>query len=80
MDTATSTEHGVGFTAHFTRSLAAPRELVFRLWTDAEHLAKWWGPAGFTNPVCEFDPRPGGPNAMAPGRRVRAAGGRDLRR
>lgn len=60
MDTATHTEFGVGFTARFTRSFAAPRELMFKLWTDAEHLAKWWGPAGFTNPVCEFDARPGG--------------------
>ena len=60
MDPAVKTELGVGFTLRFTRSLAAPRELVFRLWSDAEHLAKWWGPQGFTNPVCQFDPRPGG--------------------
>jgi len=60
MDAAAKTDFGVGFTAHFTRSLAAPRELVFKLWTQPEHLARWWGPAGFTNPVCEFDPRPGG--------------------
>jgi uncharacterized protein YndB with AHSA1/START domain len=60
MEPALKTEPGVGFTARFTRSFAAPRALVFKLWTDAEHLAKWWGPACFTNPVCEFDPRPGG--------------------
>jgi uncharacterized protein YndB with AHSA1/START domain len=60
MEPAVKTELGVGFTARFTRRLAAPRELVFKLWTDAEHLAKWWGPAGFTNPVCQFDARPGG--------------------
>lgn len=43
-----------------TRVFDAPRELVFRAWTDPEHLAQWWGPEGFTNPVCEFDARPGG--------------------
>ena len=43
-----------------TRVLDAPRELVFRMWTDPQHVAKWWGPMGFTNPVCEMDVRPGG--------------------
>jgi uncharacterized protein YndB with AHSA1/START domain len=43
-----------------TRVLDAPRELVFRMWTDPTHVAKWWGPIGFTNPVCEMDVRPGG--------------------
>ena len=42
------------------RMLDAPRELVFRMWTDPQHVAKWWGPTGFTNPVCEMDVRPGG--------------------
>ena len=43
-----------------TRTFDAPRELVFRMWTDPVHIAKWWGPHGFTNPVCELDVRPGG--------------------
>ena len=43
-----------------TRIFDAPRELVFKAWTDAAHLAQWWGPKGFTNPVCEVDARPGG--------------------
>lgn len=43
-----------------TRVFAAPRELVFQAWTDARHLAQWWGPRGFTNPVCEWDVRVGG--------------------
>jgi uncharacterized protein YndB with AHSA1/START domain len=38
---------------------AAPRGLVFQAWTDPKHLAQWWGPRGFTNPVCEWDARPG---------------------
>ena len=47
-------------TVVITRVFDAPRELVFKAWTDARHLAQWWGPKGFTNPVCEVDARPGG--------------------
>jgi len=43
-----------------TRVFDAPRELVFQAWTDPKHVARWWGPKGFTNPVCELDVRPGG--------------------
>lgn len=43
-----------------TRVFDAPRELVFEAWTDPKHLARWWGPHGFRNPVCEVDLRPGG--------------------
>ena len=40
-----------------TRVFDAPRALVFRAWTDPKHVARWWGPRGFTNPVCEIDAR-----------------------
>ncbi len=43
-----------------TRVFDAPRDLVFKAWTDPKHVAQWWGPKGFTNPVCELDVRPGG--------------------
>jgi uncharacterized protein YndB with AHSA1/START domain len=43
-----------------TRTFDAPRALVFRAWIDPMHLARWWGPKGFTNPVCEVDARVGG--------------------
>jgi uncharacterized protein YndB with AHSA1/START domain len=43
-----------------TRVLNAPRERVFKAWTDPKELAQWWGPKGFTNPVCELDLKPGG--------------------
>src|ERR1700722_7233031 len=43
-----------------TRLFDAPRDLVFKAWTDPKHLAQWFGPHGFTNPVCEVDLRPGG--------------------
>jgi uncharacterized protein YndB with AHSA1/START domain len=42
------------------RTLNAPRELVFKTWIDPKHLAQWWGPKDFTNPVCEVDAQPGG--------------------
>lgn len=42
------------------RIIDAPRELVFRAWTDPIQVAQWWGPHHFTNPVCELDVRPGG--------------------
>jgi len=43
-----------------TRVFDAPREFVFKAWTDPKHVAQWWGPKGFTNPVCELNVRPGG--------------------
>lgn len=43
-----------------TRILDAPREVVFRAFTDPDRLAHWWGPKGFTNTFHQFDPRPGG--------------------
>ncbi len=43
-----------------TRIFDAPREVVFKAWTEPERLRRWWGPKGFTNPVCEVDVRPGG--------------------
>src|SRR5947209_11418295 len=43
-----------------TRVFDAPRELVFKMWVDERHLAQWWSPHGFTNPVCKLDARPGG--------------------
>jgi uncharacterized protein YndB with AHSA1/START domain len=43
-----------------TRTFNAPRALVFKAWTDGKALAQWWGPKGFTNPVCEIDARVGG--------------------
>ena len=43
-----------------TRVFDAPRALVFSTWTDPRHLAQWWGPRDFTNPVCELEVRVGG--------------------
>jgi uncharacterized protein YndB with AHSA1/START domain len=43
-----------------TRVFDAPRDLVFAVWTDPEHLAQWWGPHGFTTTTHSFDMRSGG--------------------
>lgn len=43
-----------------TRTIAAPRDLVFRAHTEIEHLKHWWGPKGLTMMKCTVDLRPGG--------------------
>jgi len=43
-----------------TRVFDAPRELVWKAWTECERFMQWWGPKGFTAPVCEIDLRIGG--------------------
>jgi uncharacterized protein YndB with AHSA1/START domain len=42
------------------RIFDAPPSLVFKVWTDPQHLVHWYGPRGFTLPSCELDLRPGG--------------------
>ena len=42
------------------RLIDAPRELVFRAFTSAEHLAHWWGPTGFSITTFAFDFQVGG--------------------
>ena len=43
-----------------TRIFDAPRERVWKAWTDPEQLKHWWGPKGFTTPVFRADLRVGG--------------------
>ena len=43
-----------------TRIFDAPRELVFKAWTDPEHLVRWMGPRGFRSTVLRSELRPGG--------------------
>jgi uncharacterized protein YndB with AHSA1/START domain len=43
-----------------TRVIDAPRPLVFKAWIEPEHVARWWGPQGFTTTFCDMDIRPGG--------------------
>jgi uncharacterized protein YndB with AHSA1/START domain len=42
------------------RTFNAPRELVFNMWTDPEHIARWWGPKGFTTTTFNMEVKPGG--------------------
>ncbi len=44
----------------FTREFDAPRELLFEVWTDPQHLEKWWGPNGFRTESVKMDLRAGG--------------------
>jgi uncharacterized protein YndB with AHSA1/START domain len=43
-----------------SRLLNAPVSLVWKVWTDPEHIRNWWGPDGFTNTITKMDIRPGG--------------------
>ena len=45
-----------------TRVFDAPRELVWKAWTEPDQLARWWGPRGWTTPpsAITMDVRPGG--------------------
>jgi uncharacterized protein YndB with AHSA1/START domain len=53
---ATERSHGLAM----TRVFDAPRDVVFRAWTDPALARSWWSPRGFTVLACEMDPRPGG--------------------
>ncbi|MGW0250866.1 metalloregulator ArsR/SmtB family transcription factor [Nocardia goodfellowii] len=62
----------------FERMLPAPRELLWRLWTDPVLLASWWAPPGMTVTDCALRPEPGGRAVLdyrdAEGRRYRSTG------
>ena len=48
------------FTLKVVRRLKAPQALVFKMFTDAAHLARWFGPVGFTCSDCTVEARLGG--------------------
>lgn len=58
--TATSTSQANEKDIVITRELAAPRQLVWDVWTQPEHVEKWFGPKGFTTRVDGIDFRVGG--------------------
>jgi uncharacterized protein YndB with AHSA1/START domain len=43
-----------------TRVVNAPRDRVWKAWTEEAQLKKWWGPKGFVVHTCKLDLRPGG--------------------
>ena len=47
-----------------TRVIDAPREKVFRAWTEPELMKQWFTPRPYTTPVVEIDLRPGGANLI----------------
>ncbi len=54
------TQTDVAADLNLSRIVDAPRDLVFKVWTDAEHFAQWFGPRDVALPFCRIDPRPGG--------------------
>ena len=58
--TATTTIYSEGGDLVFERTFDAPRELVWKAFTDPERIPRWWGPKGSTTTVAEMDVRPGG--------------------
>ena len=57
-----------------SRIIDAPRERVFKAWTDPELLKQWFAPLPYTTPVAELDVRPGGANLIV----MRGPDGNDL--
>src|ERR1700722_19121624 len=47
-----------------TRVIDAPREKLYRAWTEPELLKQWFAPAPLTTPIAELDVRPGGANLV----------------
>src|SRR4029079_12281399 len=43
-----------------SRVVDAPRELVWKVWTEPQNVAQWWGPNGFSTTIEVMDVRPGG--------------------
>ena len=57
-----------------TRLIAAPREKLYRAWTEPELLKRWFAPKPYTTPMAELDVRPGGANLIV----MRGPDGRDM--
>ena len=57
-----------------TRLINAPREKVYRAWTDPELLKQWFAPKPYTTPVAELDVRSGGANLIV----MRGPDGKDM--
>jgi uncharacterized protein YndB with AHSA1/START domain len=60
-----------------TRVFDAPVELVWKAWTDPQHVMRWWGPNGFTAPVARIDFREGGTSLVCM-RAPKEFGGQDM--
>jgi uncharacterized protein YndB with AHSA1/START domain len=58
--TPTTTIYSEGGDLVFERTFDAPRERVWKAFTDPQIVPRWWGPHGTTTTVTEMDVRPGG--------------------
>jgi uncharacterized protein YndB with AHSA1/START domain len=56
------------------RLIDAPRDKVYRCWTDAEILKQWFAPKPYTTPFAQLDVRPGGSNVIT----MRSPDGQDM--
>lgn len=57
-----------------TRVIDAPREKLFRAWTEPELLKQWFAPLPYTTPAAELDVRPGGSSLVV----MRGPDGQDM--
>ncbi|HEY8182169.1 MAG TPA: SRPBCC family protein [Thermoanaerobaculia bacterium] len=57
---AVTTDAAAGREIVASRVFDAPRDLVWKAWSDPKHIVQWWGPKGFTTTMQEMDFRPGG--------------------
>jgi uncharacterized protein YndB with AHSA1/START domain len=71
--TASATDAMARHELVITRTFDAPRALVFKAWSKAEHAARWFGPKDFTVPHCKMDFRVGGAYRAC----IRAADGKE---
>jgi len=60
MNMLSAIDRTAGAALEITRVFDAPRDLVFSLWSNPEHVKRWWYPRGFTAPAFEMDFREGG--------------------
>jgi uncharacterized protein YndB with AHSA1/START domain len=61
-----------------TRVFDAPVELVWKAWTDPQHVMRWWGPNYFSSPSCEMDFREGGTTLVCMRAPTEFGGGQDM--
>ncbi len=59
------------------RIIDAPVELVWKAWTDPEHVKRWWGPKDYISPTCKIDLRVGGKYVFCM-RAPQSQGGQDM--
>jgi uncharacterized protein YndB with AHSA1/START domain len=62
--TAAAPAHDAERDLVLTRLIDAPREALYRAWTEADLLKQWFAPLSWTTPAAELDVRPGGASVI----------------